>query len=160
MIEKLNWDKNIFFINTITGGVESTSRNLNNNNYEEVAIMSKCIYTIQKSLDAAFNIKFVSQITDKEFRRRPPEAQLVALPAWNKGKTFSEETRKKMSESAKGKVISVETRKRISESHKALGRHLSEEHKGKISERHKGKVNSAETRKKMSEARKRYWAAK
>ena len=55
----------------------------------------------------------------------------------NFGKQFSEETRKKMSESQKGKHLSEETRKKMSESRK--GKQFSEEHKNKLSEAHKGK---------------------
>ncbi len=53
----------------------------------------------------------------------------------NKGKHFSEETRKKMLEAKKN--ISEETRKKLSEAHK--GKHHSEETKRKMSETHKGK---------------------
>ena len=59
----------------------------------------------------------------------------------HKGKTFSEETKKKMSEAKKGK-------------------HRSEETKKKIAESMKGKHHSEESRIKMSEAVKRRWAAK
>ena len=52
-------------------------------------------------------------------------------PSWNKGKHFSEETRKKMSESKKASYIK--------ENHPNFGKHLSEETKIKLSEAHKGK---------------------
>ena len=94
-------------------------------------------------------------------------------PAWNRGKKFSEEykkrlseahkgkkhneeTRKKMSEAQKGKKMSEESKKKISEAQK--GKKMSEESRKKISEARKGKKRSEETRKKMSEARKgRHW---
>jgi hypothetical protein len=60
----------------------------------------------------------------------------------NKGRTFSEESKRKMSEAKKGK------------SGPNKGKHFSEEHKRKISEAKKGKHRSEETRKKMSEAKK------
>jgi 5-methylcytosine-specific restriction endonuclease McrA len=67
-----------------------------------------------------------------------------------KGKPKSEETRKKMSESGKGRTHSEETRKKISEALK----NPSEETRKKMSEANKGKPKSEETRKKMGEANK------
>ena len=58
-----------------------------------------------------------------------------------KGKKYSEETRKKMSEALKGKLKSVEHKRKISESLKG-------------NTNMKGKHHSDETRKKMSESRK------
>lgn len=60
---------------------------------------------------------------------------------WSKGKTFTDEHRKKLSESHKGKANT-------------------EEQKAKISAKLKGRKMSDETRKKMSEARKKIWAEK
>lgn len=54
----------------------------------------------------------------------------------NKGKKFSEETRKKLSDSHKGKKFSEETRKKMSESHK----NISEETKQKLSKAIKGRT--------------------
>jgi hypothetical protein len=68
------------------------------------------------------------------------------------GKTLSEETRKKMSESGKGKILSEETKRKLSEIHK--GKTLSEEHRRKISEFGKGRIISEETKLKISEANK------
>ena len=62
-------------------------------------------------------------------------AAMKGKPGPNKGKKFSEETKKKMSEAMKGK-------------------HHSEEHKKKLREANKGKHHSEETKKKMSEAAK------
>ena len=89
---------------------------------------------------------------------------------------FSEETRKKISESHKGKEMSREARRRMSESHKGkempketrekigksisgmnnpfYGQHHSKKAKQKISETHKGKEISKETREKMSKSAK------
>ena len=63
---------------------------------------------------------------------------------WNKGKHWSEETKKKMSETHKGKQLSEDTRYKISEAHKGKpgpnkGKHWSEETKKKMSETNKGK---------------------
>ena len=75
----------------------------------------------------------------------------------NKGRKFSDETRKKMSDVKKD--ISDETRKKMSDAKKGknnphYGKHLSEEHKKKIGEGNKGKHLSEETRKKIGEANK------
>ncbi len=85
-------------------------------------------------------------------------------PIWNKGKQFSEETRKKMSEAHKGNIgfwkgkkLSEETRRKMSLAKK--GRKLSEETKAKMSDMHRrigtgklmeGKKHSEETKRKMS----------
>ena len=68
-----------------------------------------------------------------------------------KGRTFSEETRRKLSEAKKGKPPPTK------------GRHPSEDTKRKISEALKGKRRkpfSEETKRKMSEAKKDYWERK
>jgi hypothetical protein len=88
-----------------------------------------------------------------------------------KGKTQSEEARRKMSESMMGRpspAKSEEGRRRISEAHKGnqynKGRIPSEETKRKMSESHKGllkgKVLSLEHRTKLSKAHKKFWAKK
>ena len=61
---------------------------------------------------------------------------------------FSEEMKKKMSESHKGKHFSEEHRKNLSNAFK--GKHLSDETKKKLSNFHKGKHLSDETKKKLS----------
>ena len=65
---------------------------------------------------------------------------------------FSEETRKKMSESAKGKIVSLETREKLSKTFK--GRKHSEESKKKMSESQKGRITSDETKIKLRLAKK------
>ena len=74
------------------------------------------------------------------------EEQKKKLSKINKGKKFTDETRKKLSEAHKGK--------QAGEKHPMYGKHHSEESKKKNSEAHKGKKLSEETRRKMSEARK------
>lgn len=79
-----------------------------------------------------------------------------------KGKNFSEEHRRKLSEAGKNKHHTEETRRKQSASHKGaknpmFGKHLSDETRAKLSEAKKGKHHSAETRAKMSAARKAYW---
>ena len=57
----------------------------------------------------------------------------------NTGKKFSEEHKRKMSESQKGRTFSEEHKRKISENQK--GRTLSKEHKRKISEAQKNRTN-------------------
>jgi len=73
-------------------------------------------------------------------------------PGWNKGKKFSEETRKKMSESAKKKVFTEEHKRKITEVllksiYDRKGIPLSEERKEKLR-----KPKSEESKRKNSEA--------
>jgi len=80
---------------------------------------------------------------------------------FGKGKTISEETRKKISEAGKGRKHSINTRKKMSESHKGFkhnmyGKHHSKESKKRMSEAKKGcipwiagKKHTIETLKKM-----------
>ena len=80
----------------------------------------------------------------EEYRKKLSEA--------NKGKKLSEETREKMREEKKKKKFSDEHRRKLSEAKK--GKHLSEEAKKKLSEANKGKKLSDEAKKKISEAAK------
>ena len=64
------------------------------------------------------------------------------------GRTHSDSTKKKMSESAKGKPRSAETRKKISEA--KMGKKHSPEFCKKMSDSQRGRKHSLETRKKMS----------
>ena len=70
----------------------------------------------------------------------------------HKGQIVGEETRRKLSESGKGRVVSEESRRKMSEAAKI--RTSSEEVRKKFSEMHKGKVVSEETKRKISEAKK------
>ena len=77
----------------------------------------------------------------------------------NKGRHFSEEWRRKLSEAKKGKHISEEHKRKISEYLKGKpsrtkGKHFSEESKKKMSEAHKEHVFSEETKRKISESKK------
>lgn len=78
---------------------------------------------------------------------------------WNKGKHFTEESKRKMSEAKKGKHHTEETKRKMSEARK--GRHLTEEHKQRLREYHTGLKmgpHSPEHKQKLSEAMKRRWA--
>ena len=72
---------------------------------------------------------FLSTEVHKIHQRR------FAYAIHRKGKTFSEETRRKTSEAKKGKKLSEETRRKLSEAKKGHIRSpFSEEHRKKISE--------------------------
>lgn len=89
---------------------------------------------------------------------------------WNKGKTYSEESKAKMSAAKKGNYVpwnkgltgtfthSEETRAEMSAARK--GRILTDEHKAKVSAYWKGRPKSEETKRKLSEAIKAKHAAK
>ena len=101
-----------------------------------------------------------------------PAAELVFLTKFehlrlhNKGKTLSEEHRRKLSEANKGKKHSDETRRKISEvrkgdRHPFFGKKRSDETKRKMSEAKKGKKRgslSEWTKRKISESMKAYYA--
>jgi len=75
------------------------------------------------------------------------------------GKHFSEEAKRKISDSLKKAFANPELRKRMSEAHTGLpspmkGKHLSEEEKKKISEAVKKAMVNPEIRRKISESRK------
>lgn len=74
----------------------------------------------------------------------------------NKGRCFSKEHKRKLSEAHKGKKVSEEARKKISLYQKGnqwrKGKNCSEETKKKMSEVHKGKSHSEERKRKISEA--------
>ena len=60
----------------------------------------------------------------------------------------------------KGRTVTNETRRKIGEAKKGKKRKpFTEDHRKKMSEAHKGKHHSDETRKMISEAQKRRWAA-
>lgn len=92
------------------------------------------------------------KIISEETRRRMSESAKKRIR-----KSHSIETRKKMSEAAKRR--SIETRRKLSESKKGInnpnfGKHISEYQKNRIRETIKGKPRSEETKRRMSIARK------
>jgi hypothetical protein len=91
-------------------------------------------------------------IFSEEHRRKMSESG----KGKNLGRIFSEESKRKMSEAKKGKTHSEEHRRKNSEAKKGkyLNRIFSEETKLKMSEAKKGKTHSEEHRRKNSEARK------
>ena len=98
------------------------------------------------------------QLTEKT-KRKISESLKGRIP-WNKGKTglqvYSEETKQKMSNSAKGHKVSEITKKKISEANK--GKHLSKKHKEKIRIALKGRKRppfSEEWKRNLSKSHKR-----
>ena len=74
-----------------------------------------------------------------EHKKKLSEANKGQIP-WNKSKTLSEEHKNKLSEANKGHEVSDETKMKISEAHKGKNNHMY------------GKHHSEETKKKMSKA--------
>ena len=72
----------------------------------------------------------------------------------NKGKTFSDEHRRKLSDSHKGKTLTAEHRQKIAEHNPWLGKHLPAETRRKLSEANKGHFVSDETRQKIGASEK------
>lgn len=122
----------------------------------------------RKKISQARTGKHYGYVVSEETRKKLSEAN----------KNISEETRQRMSESAKTRVMSEETKKKLSESTKRLwdegykprvlsaetrkkmseaqiGKTHSEETKQTLSEIGTGRIMSEETRKKMSEAQQR-----
>jgi len=89
----------------------------------------------------------------------PSEETRKKLSEANKGRTFSQEHKEKLSIIRKGINLSEDTRRKIGESGRGRtpwnkGKTLSEETKRKISEAHTGKSLSEETKRKISEMNK------
>lgn len=111
------------------------------------------IYPKNRSLIFATNMMCKNNQNQKRFNNRMYEwlrkLQSEAMSILNKGKIISEETRKKMSISAKNKPpITDETRSKRSKA--AKNRKHTEESKIKISESQKGRKHSEETKKLQS----------
>jgi len=86
----------------------------------------------------------------------------MKLSVYHSGKTYSDDFKKKISDSMKGRIPwnlginhSEESKKKMSQSH--TGKKNSEFHNKKISESKKGKIHSEETKKKIGESRKLSW---
>lgn len=127
------------------------------------------ILTKQQLLDHDFYydippcmLKFVTPTEHRALHTKGKKNPMYGRTSPMKGKTLSEETRRKLSEAKKGKKrapFSEETRKKMSEAQKGEKNHFygkthTEETRKKISEANKGRIFSEETRKKISESNK------
>jgi group I intron endonuclease len=84
------------------------------------------------------------KLSDETKKKMSQSAKLRGqnIAGWNKGLKMSPEFRKKISEVQKGRILSDETRKKISEKLKGVKKQpMSEETKLKISEQKKGKIS-------------------
>ena len=101
-------------------------------------------HIVLRRINAAKSDKWLNR-TDNIAISNPYDEQVKRarlLGANNKGRIHSEETRRKMSESAKRRIHpphSEETRRKMSESHS--GKTLTQEHRAKISKSHQGTNN-------------------
>ena len=137
-------------------------------NFEHIIIAINLSEEQAKEMEIELIAKWDSVNRDKGYNiTLGGEGGNGAIP-WNKGKTLSDETKRKLSEANKGKTLSDETKRKLSEANKGenhpmYGKHLTEEVKRKISEANKGENNpkywkgkhlSRETKRKLSEANK------
>lgn len=103
-------------------------------------------------------------VTHKENQNNPLTREHMSDA--QKGRTVSQETKRKISEAKKGRKLSEESKRKISRTQSVhpsfKGRKHSEESKRKMSEAHKGKTfkMSEDSKRKMSEAKKKYWKEK
>ena len=133
----------------------------------------QCHHRLELTLDGEFAIsRDQLKIHDMYYNR--PYYELIFLTKaehrrlHHKGKTVSEESRRKMSDAKKGKKrkpFTEDTRRKMSDAKKGdnnpfYGKFHSEETKQKMRESHKGRTFSEESRRKMSEASKRRCANK
>lgn len=94
---------------------------------------------------------------NRNFYRSHPEAlermSQTTRKLWEEGKTYTEETKRKIGDALRGIPRSEEVKEKISKSR--VGMRHSEETKNKISESLKGKFHSEETKKKIGDAQRR-----
>ena len=123
-------------------------------NYNE-AINSNKQYDCHHRLETELNVSSQYLIDNNLYLNRPA-SELIFLPHSEhvslhhkhglvgfKGKTASEETRKKLSEAHKGKKLSEEHKKKIGDALRGIHKGpLSEEHRRKLSEAKRGKAPS------------------
>lgn len=93
---------------------------------------------------------------DPEYREAV-SSSLQGREAWNKGKSPSDETRKKMSEAKLNHVVSKDTRRKMSESHK--GKTVDPKSAALVSEKLKGVPKSEEHKSKIAAAMRKRHAA-
>lgn len=139
--------------------IDNSETNLVNLTYEEHQKVHKLAYLCAKefmkaSLKYAMNMmNRISMVGENHplFGRQFTEEHIKNLSKPRKKHwKLSEETKKKMSESAKGRKMSDEAKAKMSETKK----NMSEETRKKLSEINKGKKHSDETKKKIGEASK------
>ena len=108
----------------------------------------------RRKLSEAHKGKTLSEEHKRKMRENHADFKGENAPMY--GKHHSKETRKRLSDINRGKTIPEETREKISENNSRYwkGKTRSEETREKISDSLKGRTLSDETRKKLSESRK------
>jgi hypothetical protein len=120
--------------------------------------ISKANKGIKKEHGVKISAAMRGKSKSEEHKRKLSNASKGKVP-WNKGLTKANSIEiQQHSESLKGRCFTDEHRAKLSEAHK--GRANTEEQKAKISAKLKGRVMSEETKRKMSEARKKLWEEK
>lgn len=147
---------------------ESAKKRVYSDEYrKQMSITSKLSMTderrkkISESLKKYYNNKPKKEkiVKERKSRRMTDEQRLFSLslrkgkPSWNKGKTLSEEHKRKLSLAHKGKKLTDEAKEKCRQAN--LGRPKSKETRLKISLIHKGKKMSKESIEKGKETRKR-----
>jgi len=120
---------------------------------EDLVLMSLSEHS--KLHNSGKNNPFFGKHFSEEARRKISETK-KGKPNPHKGP--SEEVRKKISEALKGRCFSEERKRKLSEARK--GHFVSEETKRKMSASHQGHFVSDETKRKISEAAKRRYSIK
>jgi hypothetical protein len=95
-----------------------------------------------------FVISLKEYLKNNPFNIKDHRPDWIVIPSAFSGQNHSEESKLKMSESAKGRIKPEETRLKLSEALK--GRKLSEKHRLKMSESAKGRIKSEEHKLKIS----------
>lgn len=106
--------------------------------YNDLKMYSAVLYMRCSSPDNKRDFKFNSRLYEKmrdEFAKRI-SIRNKGRTAWNKGRPFTEETRRNMSIAHQGQKPTAETRKRMSESH--MGIKFPESRKRNIAEGRRG----------------------
>lgn len=146
-----------------------------------------CHHRLELTLDGEFALTPEQLKIHDMYYHRPYYELIFLTPAehirihhkgrssWCKGKKFTKEHCRKISEANKGRIVTTVTRKKISEANKGKlkDKKFTEEHRKRIAEANKGKQcmkgelnpmygrhHSEESRRKMSEAAKRRCAAR
>jgi len=151
------WKTHLYELRRGTHHTESLQEDWNKYTYEDFVFQIEYICTkkyltfheirIWELYENNYNGK-----PNKNTYPEPTEETKRKMSDSHKGKKFSAEHKRKLSEKGKLRTHSEETKRKISKSNK--GKAKSKEHRRNISEARKGTTHSEETKRKMSKTRK------